>query len=330
LKILVLTASDQQRHPLGRYLDLQCTYDFNNWVFGFNGLNHECCFFDYYKSFVENGPGQMEEDILDTVRRKNIDLVVVPNMYYEIGVSFLEKLKRLDVKSVMVFFDDSSRFESTNRLYIGSCDFVLTHDSVDAIKLYDGHAVRVEFFPCYPSYNYFQSLISAPEDHTMESPGICFVGAKIADREQYLDALTSAGIPLGIFGRGWPNGMLSQSRMAKLFAASGISLNFVKNVSNTGARQLKARAFEIVMSGGFLLTEYDEEIADYFDVGVEMDSFSSVDECIEKVRFYMANGAVAVEMGARASQKAKRLYSFESAWSKYLDAIEQATMANAK
>jgi hypothetical protein len=326
----VLTASDQQRHPLGRYLDLHCTYDFNNWVFGFNGLNHECCFFDYYKSFVEDGPLRMEEQILDAVKRQKIELVVVPNMYYEVSVSFLGQLRRRGVRTIMVFFDDSSRFESTNRYCLGASDYVLTHESADAINLYEELGFTAEFFPCYPSYHFYQALISSPETDPIQRPEVCFVGARIADRDEYLGALQSAGIPLTVFGKGWPNGMLSQSRMAKLFAASGISLNFVKNVSNTGARQLKARAFEIVMSGGFLLTEYDKELADYFDVGLEIDSFSSVDECIEKVRFYMANMELAAEMGARASQKARKLYSFESAWSKYLDAIEQATVENAK
>lgn len=330
MKILVLTVSDQQRHPLGRYSDLHRTYDFDNWIFGFKNIKHGCCFFDYYKSFVEDGPLRMEEQILDVVKRDKIELVVVPNIYYEVGVSFLDQLRKRGVKTIMVFFDDSSRFDSTNRFYLGASDYVLTHDSADAIKLYEEIGFTAEFFPCYPSYHFYQSLISAPETDPIQRPEVCFVGARIADRGEYLSALQSAGVPLMVFGNGWPNGMLSQSRMAKLFAASEISLNFVKNVSNTSARQLKARAFEIVMSGGFLLTEHDEELADYFDVGLEIDSFSSVDECIEKVRFYIANGALAAEMGARASQKAKKLYSFESAWSKYLDAIEQATVANAK
>lgn len=328
MKILILTVSDQQHNLLNRYIDLHCNYDFNNWVNGFRGLAHECFFFDYYQSFVEEGPGIMEEKILAIVQNSNIDLVIIPNMYYEVGLTFLCKLRRQTAKSIMVFFDDSSRFENTNRFYVGLCDFIVTHESINSLKFYEKYHAQVDFFPCYPSYNFYQNIINHATDDPSERHEVCFVGARIADRETYINALLVANVPLTVYGTGWPNGVISQRKMVQSFAASKISLNFTKNASNKYSRQLKARAFEIVMAGGFLLTEHDDELADYFTVGTEIDTFHSVEECISKINLYLNNSELRTRMQQKATQKAKAKYSLESAWTTYLAKLENSGYIN--
>lgn len=324
MKILVLTVSDQQHHPLHQYTDLHRIYDFKNWIEGFRELAHDCFFFDYYRSFVEDGPRVMEDKIFDFVRNKNIDFVIIPNIYYEIGVRFLNKLKQYAVKSIMVFFDDSSRFETTNRLYVGLCDYIVTHESADALRFYEKYPVRTDFFPCYPSYNYYQNTMQQSADDLTQTLGVCFIGARIADRETYIRTLQSAGISLTVYGKDWPNGMISQNKMVHIFAKSKISLNFTKSAPQNGSRQLKARAFEIVMSGGFLLSEHDDELTYYFDVGTEIDTFRSAEECISKIRFFLKNPDIRSAMQEKAYNKAKTIYSLEAAWTRYLNGLIRA------
>ncbi len=62
------------------------------------------------------------------------------------------------------------------------------------------------------------------------------------------------------------------------------------NISRNG--DLNRRVFEIVASGGFLLTDRlssQSELFQYFTEGVEYDSFGSYSELIEKISYYEAN-----------------------------------------
>ena len=47
------------------------------------------------------------------------------------------------------------------------------------------------------------------------------------------------------------------------------------------------RDFKIMGSGGFLLTQWYQGIDDLMNVGAEMDCYNSIEECLEKVKYYL-------------------------------------------
>lgn len=323
MNILLLTITDQSNHPMGAYVDLHCNYDFGNWVLGFSGLPYDCYSFNYYKSFVERGPLTTEQIILGLVREHQIDLVIVPNMYYELNAAFLEKLRNAGTKSLIVFFDDSGRFEDINRYYLRHCDYILTHESKNALNLYRPYGVSVKFFPCFPSLAFYDRLLRDRADAIPNLRDVSFVGANIVDREAFWGALSKAGLPVEFYGSGWPNGRVPQTAMLKIFRDSKISLNFTKSLASGGGKQLKARAFEIILAGGFLLTEYDDELVSYFEVGKEIDTFSSLEECVQKTRYYLENPLIRESMRQRAIKKCREKLNFEAAWSQYLVGLDK-------
>lgn len=77
--------------------------------------------------------------------------------------------------------------------------------------------------------------------------------------------------------------------MLQNFRDSKISLKFTKSGVNDKSKKLNARAFEIMLAGGFLLPEYYPEVVSYFKVSDEIDIFSSPDECIHKFKYYLDN-----------------------------------------
>lgn len=311
---------------MGRYVDLHCTYDFNNWLEGFSRIPYSIYHFNMYESFVVDGPLITEQKILSIVEREKITLVIFPNLYYEINVSFLQKLRMASVKSLAVFFDDSARFEHTNRYYLGHCDFILTHESERALALYKPYGLTPQFFPCFPSLTFYDRLFCESTGAVSEIHDVSFIGANIADRSIYFSSLIEAGLPVSFYGSGWANGRVTQSVMLQLFRDSRISLNFTKSGVNDGSKQLKARAFEIMLAGGFLLTEYDPELISYFEVGAEIDTFSTPEECTEKVKFYLENPITREAMRQRGTEKCRRDFNFETAWSQYLERIETHKM----
>jgi len=313
---------------MGRSVDLHRTYDFNNWVEGFSSIPHVFCSFDFYKSFIETGPLVTEERVLCLVRKHSVDLVIVPNIYYEVGISFFPTLRAAGARSLVVFFDDSGRFEDTNRYYLGHCDYIVTHESITALERYQPYGVSVDFFPCFPSVAFYDRLLAECATKIPDLGDVTFVGAKIADRATFLGALTSAGFPVSVYGSGWPNGRVSQSAMLQIFRESKISLNFTKSLAPDGGKQLKARAFEIVLAGGFLLTEYDAELVSYFEVGTEIDTFSNLDECVQKTRYYLENPLIREAMRQRGQEKCRGYFNFEAAWTQYLGSLDSRNTSN--
>ena len=110
--------------------------------------------------------------------------------------------------------------------------------------------------------------------------------------------------------------------MINIFRNSKINLNFTKTIDNSGNNQLKGRIFEICMSGGFLLTEYYDEIEEYFKIGEEIDIFRSKEELIKKVNFYLSNDKKRETLRLAAHEKVKKLYNFETEWFNYFKNIE--------
>lgn len=320
LKLLLLFPSDQTNNELSRYLDLKCHYDFGNYIFGLRRLCKNLEIFDYSKSFVEKGPFLMEKEILDIIQKDEIDFVLIPNLYFEISIRLLHSLRNRNVKSLLVFYDDSSRFSYVTANYLGYSDYYISTESKEVLEYYGAYKNLAFFIPAFPSHEYLKSFDS--DIIKKELVEACFVGSNISDRSDFISLLQSNGVSVLVHGNGWPLGKVDQSEMISIFKNSSISLNFTKNNSKEGSKQLKARSFEIVLSGGFLLTEEEDQIKRYFKVGEQIDTFNDIEDCLEKVRFYLGNPEIREKMRTRAFSECKANYTFEKVWGDFFLEIE--------
>ncbi len=74
--------------------------------------------------------------------------------------------------------------------------------------------------------------------------------------------------------------------MPKVFRASRINLNITLRSIKTG---IPLRALDIMACGGFLLSNYQQELAEYFEEDKELVMFKSLEECTEKISYYLAH-----------------------------------------
>ena len=74
--------------------------------------------------------------------------------------------------------------------------------------------------------------------------------------------------------------------MPKVFKNSRINLNITLRSIKTG---IPLRALDIMGCGGFLLSNYQEELGEYFEEGKEMIMFYSLEDCMEKISYYLNN-----------------------------------------
>jgi len=75
-------------------------------------------------------------------------------------------------------------------------------------------------------------------------------------------------------------------QMPQMFACSKININPSLRIIQTGIPQ---RALDIMGAGGFLLSNYQEELGEYFEDGEEMVMYESIEDALEKAAFYLEN-----------------------------------------
>lgn len=83
---------------------------------------------------------------------------------------------------------------------------------------------------------------------------------------------------------------------------------------NTTSMQMKGalnqRVFDVPASGGFLLTDYREQIDAAFEVGREVVCYYGLDEIVDLVRHYQANPAARKKIAARARERIEKEHSY--------------------
>lgn len=98
------------------------------------------------------------------------------------------------------------------------------------------------------------------------------------------------------------------SDMPKIFRLSKINLNMTAKSIKTA---LPLRIWDILACGGFLLTNYQSEIPEYFEIGHDLETYSSEEELLEKCRYYLAHDEERMQIAKNGFQKAVELHSLE-------------------
>ncbi len=81
-------------------------------------------------------------------------------------------------------------------------------------------------------------------------------------------------------------GVNSLNEMPFVFRQSRINLNITMRSIQTGIPQ---RVWDVLACGGFLITNDQSEIFEFFEVGRELEVYSSKEELIEKIDYYLKN-----------------------------------------
>lgn len=79
-------------------------------------------------------------------------------------------------------------------------------------------------------------------------------------------------------------GVRTLSEMPKIFHLSKINLNMTIKPIQTG---LPLRVFDILGCGGFLMTNYQAELPEYFEIGVDLEAYGSMEELADKCAYYL-------------------------------------------
>ena len=96
--------------------------------------------------------------------------------------------------------------------------------------------------------------------------------------------------------------------MPMVFKSSDINLNMTLRCIRSG---IPLRALDIMGSGGFLLSNYQPELAECFADGEEAVMYESIEDMYAKASFYLANPEIRMEIARRGHDKVAREYRYE-------------------
>ncbi|MDD6155434.1 MAG: DUF3880 domain-containing protein [Lachnospiraceae bacterium] len=98
------------------------------------------------------------------------------------------------------------------------------------------------------------------------------------------------------------------TEMPYVFASSKINLNISVKGIQSGMPQ---RTLDIMASGGFLLSNFQPELVEYFSCGEDMETYSSMEEAVVKSRFYLENPDIRERIAKKGRERVYREHNLK-------------------
>ena len=295
---------------------------------------------NFYDSLLKMDKGRHEiiyfpfDEIMNTIGREEMNKKLLETVYNEkpnLSFFFLftdeitkETIKEITDKSGSITFnwfaDDHWRFDIFSKYWAPFFHWVSTTDSKAPEKYYKSGYKNIIKTQWACNHFLYKSTNGGDFKHD-----VSFVGQPHSNRKQMAAKLSKNGINVECWGKGWPNGRISQDKMVEIFSTSRINLNLPKasnylNIKSVGKiflsrrsngeftinnpklwkdnfkfllgnqrEQIKGRNFEIPGCGGFLLTGDADNLSDYYKDGEEIVIFKNDQDMIEKIKYYLAH-----------------------------------------
>jgi spore maturation protein CgeB len=242
-------------------------------------------------------------------------VLVIGFIYKHIDPALLVRLKREFGFSLHLYDTDSCNLYERKREFV----FFIEKE----LPIYDNilsfSSVTTRFFRetlGFPA-NYFPfgaQPINLPAASN-ESHDVLFVGSGDLRRILLLERIRDR---VSVFGNRWSrNAALMSAPLRKrvqdrsvwgsdlhqLFADAKIVLNITRSPFYGAETGINLRIFEALAAGIFLLTDHCDEIGELFTPGVELDTFHSSAELVEKVNWYLGNPAARAEIAQQGHQR---------------------------
>lgn len=108
--------------------------------------------------------------------------------------------------------------------------------------------------------------------------------------------------------------------MNKIFYLSKINLNITLPSIETGVPQ---RIFDIMGCGGFVLTNYQEELEELFVIGKEIEVFRTMDELKEKCAYYLTHEKERLTIAINGYKKVRDSFSYPHQLEKMISIMQE-------
>ena len=263
---------------------------------------------------------EFEPDIVLTIRGSCIPASIVCS------------IKKMGVATALWVVDDPFEIDSALE-YAGVYDYVFTVEA-NAVDVYRQFGCANVFhlpFAAFPKVHKKMSVSHYESD-------VCLVGSGLFNRIELVDEiaehLVKSGLKVRIVGQWWDslksfsklkdvisNKVVYAADAAKYYAGAKININIHRSLDDDShydgnkrrvmAFSPNAKTFEIAACGRFQLVDTSRaDLGKYFDIGREIDVFSSPDELVKKIDHYLKNEKKREEMAGLAKERCLHGYTY--------------------
>lgn len=259
-------------------------------------------------------------NLIRNIINKNLDILIVTHDY--LSNFEIRKIKEINKKIKIILWFPDGVINVGKALFITAgydALFFKCHHITDYLKNY----YQLSAFYLGEAYNPEKNypILSNEEKYKAD---LVFVGTIHSHRYPIIEKLIALGkYNIKIYGtkpafylpkderilRCFTGEYATYEERAKIFKNAKINLNTLHLGEING---VNVRLFEIAGAGGFQLVTYKKEIAEFFELKEEIDTFSNFDELVEKIDFYLKNDKLRMEMAKKSYQKAKDRYTYKN------------------
>ena len=250
--------------------------------------------------------------------------------------STLRSIKNINPNIILISWSLDDMYASHNRsLYykngLNLYDHVFTTKSYNVSELKSLGAKKVHFI--YQAFSNKYHIPCKQCENSKYQFDVLFIGTAEKERIDSLNYLAQNGIKINIYGGGWNkvnkttlhnNLVINEydligSDYADAISCSKISLCFLRKIN----RDLHtSRSIEIPACKGFMIAERTNEHLSLFKEGIEAEFFTSNEELLKKVNYYLLNEEKRQEVIEKGYQKCiEKDYSYDNMLARILDAI---------
>jgi len=236
-----------------------------------------------------------------------------PGVFYQPMPWLLERLKNKYISIVALWWDTCS--DGFAKSISPVLEIVDVHGIIENPTLNFGESPEAQLLK-----GKAQSLFSPFDFELVERQqdiDVAFLG-QVSEyrsvRKTYLDFLLENKVALhyAAYNR---NQQCSHDKYYEVLSRSKIGINFSMSVDKY---QLKARVFETMWARGLLLEERNEQIAYYFTEDVHYVAFSSEEELLQKINYYLSHESERRVISEAGHKKVSELFSGKQFWDKAL------------
>lgn len=275
--------------------------------------------------------------VYDVLRRDKYDYLFFYHdwIFGDYPDSFFEKVRASGVRTIAFHPDDEpEHWYRRNAPYDHHYDLVASHSKAGtARRQAENWGERVLYLQwgysprtCYPiptaSKKYDVVFIGKHKVDSVRGVTLVEDGDQ---REKLLVKLAQEcerhGWTFRIFGHGWDRhpvlrkwagGVLSQEGMVQVYNESRIVFNPAwSSDGDPNAVQTKLRHFEVPGCGAFQITNQNDELAELFEAGKEIEFFRNDTELLDKISFYLRHEAAREEIAAAGLRRAQQEHTLD-------------------
>ena len=252
------------------------------------------------------------------VSENKVDIILCYLSGHSTTPNILEKIKEYGIPMINESLDDERKFRSRkgkDGIYRGNKDVCKYFD----ITLTTSKSAIVKYLveggnPIYKDYCGNEKIYKKLNLDIKYD--VSFIGASYGIRSQYINYLQANGVNVYTKGNGWGNGFASDDEMIEIFNQSKIVLGFSTVGKNDDINILKGRDFEVPLTGSFYITGYHEELKEYFSLGTDIGTYSSKEDLLKKVKYYLEHEEEREQIALTGYNKCLNFYTGKKSYEK--------------